>query len=104
MENAIKRFREEHGLTQKAMSDMYGININTIQNWEQGRSKCPEYIFELLRMDQFHRKMEKKHEEQTQEFLDNIQQLSDEVEYWYRQMKIYEKMYRELLEVVHPKE
>lgn len=87
MENAIKRFREEHGLTQKGMSDMYGININTIQNWEQGRSKCPDYLFELLRMDQFHRKMEKKWEDERKEYVDQILSLSEQADYWYKKME-----------------
>lgn len=92
MTNAIKNFREKHNLTQQQMSDMYGININTIQNWEQGRSKCPDYVVELLIFDQFHRKMEKKWEEERKEYANRIVSLFEQADYWHKKMEEAEEM------------
>ena len=47
--NPIKDLRAETGLTQKAFSDVYGIPLRTIENWESGVRNPPEYVVELLR-------------------------------------------------------
>ena len=44
----IKAIREDLGMSQSQFSEHYGINVNTLQNWEQGRSYAPEYVFNLL--------------------------------------------------------
>ena len=44
----IKETRIKHGLTQKQMSGLTGIPERTIQNWEGGQRKCPEYVEKMV--------------------------------------------------------
>lgn len=46
--NKIKEKRIELGLTQQQLADLTGIPFRTIQNWEGGQRKCPEYVERLL--------------------------------------------------------
>lgn len=50
----IKEARLAAGLTQQAMSDLLKIPKRTIENWEGGKNKCPEWaellIIEKLQM------------------------------------------------------
>jgi transcriptional regulator with XRE-family HTH domain len=40
----IKETRIKHGLTIKQVSDLTGIPYRTLQNWEAGVRKCPDYV------------------------------------------------------------
>lgn len=44
----IKSIREDLKMSQAEFAEHFGINIDTLQNWEQGRSRTPEYVFNLL--------------------------------------------------------
>ena len=44
----IKKIREDLGMSQSQFAEHFGINLNTLQNWEQGRSRTPEYVFNFL--------------------------------------------------------
>ena len=44
----IKEARIEVGFTQKQVQDLIGIPIRTLQNWESGIRKCPDYIERLV--------------------------------------------------------
>ena len=44
----IKEERLKLGLTQQQLADLTGIPFRTIQNWEGGQRKCPEYVEKLL--------------------------------------------------------
>lgn len=44
----IKELRIRHGLTQKRLSEITGIPERTIQNWEGGQRKCPEYVENMV--------------------------------------------------------
>lgn len=44
----IKELRITHGLTQKQLSEITGIPERTIQNWEGGQRKCPEYVENMV--------------------------------------------------------
>lgn len=44
----IKDARKKAGLTQKAINDLIGIPIRTLQDWESGRRKCPEWCEKLI--------------------------------------------------------
>lgn len=44
----IKGLREQLNMSQSEFANYFGFNIDTLQNWEQGRSKTPEYVFNLL--------------------------------------------------------
>lgn len=51
MENkkiTINQLRQLTDLTQKQFADYFGIPIRTIQGWECGRRKPPDYILKLL--------------------------------------------------------
>lgn len=44
----IKKLREDLKMSQSEFAECFGFNLDTLQNWEQGRSKTPEYVFNLL--------------------------------------------------------
>lgn len=44
----IKAIRERTGLTQKEFAELTGIPQRTIENWETGQRKPPEYVIKLL--------------------------------------------------------
>ena len=44
----IKEIRELTGLSQKDFSYKYHIPKRSIENWETGLRKCPQYVLELL--------------------------------------------------------
>lgn len=45
---AIKDKRIELGLTQQQLSDITGVPFRTIQNWEGGQRKCPDYVEKMI--------------------------------------------------------
>jgi transcriptional regulator with XRE-family HTH domain len=51
----IKDARIKHGLTQKQLSAITGIPERTIQNWEGGQRKCPDYVEKMV-IEQLDRK------------------------------------------------
>ena len=46
--NKIKDKRIALGLTQHQLAELTDIPFRTIQNWETGQRKCPEYVERLL--------------------------------------------------------
>lgn len=44
----IKETRKKYKLTQKQLSEMTGIPMRTVQNWETGKRSCPEYTEKLI--------------------------------------------------------
>ena len=44
----VKELRERTGLSQQKFGDYFGIPLRTIQNWENGVSKCNQYIIDLM--------------------------------------------------------
>lgn len=46
--NPIRYARMKYELTQHQLSEITGIPFRTIQNWEGGQRKCPEYVERLL--------------------------------------------------------
>ena len=44
----IKSERIRIGLTQQQLADLLGIPKRTIQNWENGINKCPDYVEKLI--------------------------------------------------------
>ena len=45
----IKEIRQSTGLSQTKFGEvMYGIPMRTIQDWEQGKRQCPEYVLKLI--------------------------------------------------------
>ena len=48
MSDKIKAARKEAGLTQQQMSDIMGIPRRTIEDWDRGARKCPEWAERLI--------------------------------------------------------
>ena len=46
--NKIKEARKKAGLTQEEMTSVLGIPRRTVQNWEKGVTKPPEYVERLV--------------------------------------------------------
>lgn len=44
----VKEIRKITGLSQARFGEFYGIPKRTIEDWETGRRKPPEYVLELL--------------------------------------------------------
>ena len=57
----IKRLREQTGLSRKDFSTHVGIPLRTIEDWEAGRRKPPEYIPRLIAYQLLYEEMLKKH-------------------------------------------
>ena len=45
----FKDLRKQSGMTQKQFSEYFNIPHRTIQNWEGGQRKCPEYLLDLMK-------------------------------------------------------
>lgn len=46
--NEIKEIRTRVGMTQEQFGELLGIPRRTIQNWEGGQRKCPDYVIALI--------------------------------------------------------
>ena len=44
----INEIRQSTGLSQGKFADRYHLPVRTLQQWEQGRRSCPEYVIYLL--------------------------------------------------------
>lgn len=44
----LRAFRIKYGFTQSSFADFLEIPLKTLQNWEQGRTECPEYLLKLI--------------------------------------------------------
>lgn len=53
----IKEMRTKSGMTQKAFSEYLNIPKRTIENWESGRRKTPDYVVELIEYKLIHERM-----------------------------------------------
>lgn len=47
-ENQIKAAREAAGLTIKGMAELLGAPYRTVQNWDNGTRKPPEWLARLV--------------------------------------------------------
>lgn len=53
----IKDMRAKSGMTQKAFSDYLNIPKRTIEDWENGRRKPPDYVVELIEYKLIHERL-----------------------------------------------
>lgn len=44
----IKELRTKSGMTQKAFAEYFGIPKRTLEDWEGGKSKCADYLLNLI--------------------------------------------------------
>lgn len=49
----IKSERVRLGLTQLQLSNITGVPVRTIQNWEENQRQCPDYVQKLI-FDKLH--------------------------------------------------
>ena len=63
----LKNIRNEIGLNRREFSDYMGIPLRTLEEWESGRRKMPDYLLRLItyqvKMEQFLSKNGIKYEE-----------------------------------------
>lgn len=46
--NHLRRLREETGLNRKEFAESFGIPLRTVEDWEAGRRKMPDYLLRLM--------------------------------------------------------
>ena len=63
----IRELRTQTGMNRKDFSEHLGIPLRTIEDWEAGRRKPPEYIPRLIAYQLMYEKMMKKNEETSDE-------------------------------------
>lgn len=63
IQNKIKELRIQTGLNRKKFSEYIGIPLRTIEDWEAGRRKPPEYIPRLIAYQLKYEELKKKMEE-----------------------------------------
>lgn len=44
----LKQLRELSGMTRQQFCDYFSIPYRTVQDWELGNRKCPEYLLNLM--------------------------------------------------------
>ena len=45
----IKELRDSTGMNRREFSEYYGIPYRTVQDWEAGKRKMPEYVLRLMK-------------------------------------------------------
>lgn len=50
----FKELRTQSRMSQKQFADYFGIPKRTIENWEAGVNKCPEYLLNLMKYKLIH--------------------------------------------------
>ena len=48
MKMTTKELREHLNVSRAEFSRRYNIPLRTLENWEAGKSKCPDYVRQLL--------------------------------------------------------
>lgn len=46
--NKIKDLRERCRMTRTQFAEYFGIPYRTVQDWELGNRKCPDYLLKLM--------------------------------------------------------
>lgn len=46
---SLKELRKEANLTQEEMYEEFGVPRRSMQNWENGKRECPEYVEDMLK-------------------------------------------------------
>lgn len=63
----LKKVRKDTGLNRREFSEYMGIPLRTVEEWEAGRRKMPDYVLRLIayqiKMEQFLKKKGIKFEE-----------------------------------------
>ena len=46
--NEFKELRIKSGMTKTEFAEYFKIPYRTVQNWEYGKRKCPDYLMDLM--------------------------------------------------------
>ena len=46
--NTLKKIRKSIGMNRREFSDYMGIPLRTLEEWEAGRRKMPDYVLRLI--------------------------------------------------------
>ena len=46
--NNFQKIRKDSGMNLKQFGEYFEIPYSTLQNWEGGHRKCPEYLLKLI--------------------------------------------------------
>ncbi len=88
----LKMLREQHGFTQKELSDMLGVTAGTVGMWEQGRRTPPvatlKKVVDLMSVDVM--ELIGAEAEPTEEEVDQLGRWAIEDDY----RELFEKIYR----------
>ena len=57
-ERELKKLREQIAMNRREFADYFMIPLRTIEDWETGRRKMPEYLFRLIKYRIMHEKMQ----------------------------------------------
>jgi transcriptional regulator with XRE-family HTH domain len=57
--NDVREFRERHGLTQRRLADLLGVDPMTVSAWERGTRNPPALMLELA-LAELSRRLNKK--------------------------------------------
>ena len=49
IKDKIKELRESTGMNRKEFCEYFGIPYRTVQDWEAGKRKLPDYVLRLMR-------------------------------------------------------
>lgn len=44
----IQELRKQTGLSQSKFAQKFHLRVNTVQKWEQGLRKCPDYVIWMM--------------------------------------------------------
>ena len=53
--NEFKKLREQSGMNMKRFAEYFVIPYRTVQNWEAGVNKCPDYLLNLMKFKLDHK-------------------------------------------------
>lgn len=48
LKDELRKIRKEVGMNRKEFAEYFGIPYRTVQDWELGNRKMPEYLFRLM--------------------------------------------------------
>lgn len=68
----FKELREQSGMNMKRFAEHFGIPYRTVQNWEAGVNKCPDYLLNLMKFKLDHDRMESERKEKIRKRLSEI--------------------------------
>lgn len=68
----FKELREQSGMNMKQFAAYFEIPYRTVQNWEAGVNKCPDYLLKLMKFKLDHDRMESERKEKIRKRLSEI--------------------------------